>query len=149
MERERLLPPTYLWLGLIAMGLLHFLLSGPRLVWSPWRFLGIPIALLGAWLSIRADAVFKELRTEVKPFRESRLVVAQGPFRFSRHPMYLGFMGVLAGLAVLGGTLLPLLLVGVMFWLLSVRFVLPEERHMEQQFGEEYRRYRSQVRRWL
>jgi protein-S-isoprenylcysteine O-methyltransferase Ste14 len=131
------------------MGLLHFLLSGPRLIWGLWRFAGIAIAIVGASLAVWADAIFKRVGTEVKPFRKSSVVVKVGPFRHSRHPMYLGFMGIILGAAVLAGTLLPLLLVVAMFVLLSMLFVHPEERHMEEQFGEEYRRYRSEVRRWL
>jgi protein-S-isoprenylcysteine O-methyltransferase Ste14 len=143
------LPPTYLLLGLLVMVVLHFVLSGPRIIRAPWRFLGVPVALLALWLTIRADALFKELGTEVKPFKPSSLVVDRGPFRLSRHPMYLGFLGILLGVAVLAGTTLPLLVVPVMFVLFSVRFVLPEEQHMEEQFGEAYRSYRARVRRWL
>ena len=149
MESRRLLPPTYLLIGLIAMAGLHFMFSGPRLVAAPWRFMGIPIAVVGVWLSIHADALFKEFGTEIKPFRQSSLVVSEGPFRFSRHPMYLGFIALVAGCSVLAGTLLPFLVLGVMVWLFTVRFVLPEEAHMEEQFGEEYRRYKTSVRRWL
>jgi protein-S-isoprenylcysteine O-methyltransferase Ste14 len=143
------LPPTYLLIGLIVMAGLHFLLSGPRLIVTPWRFAGVPLLLWGAWLAVRADALFKRLGTEVKPFRASRLVVDEGPYRYSRHPMYLGFIGILAGCAVLSGTLLPMLTLVVMVWLFTVRFVLPEEAHMEEQFGDEYRRYRSRVRMWF
>ena len=63
--------------------------------------------------------------------------------------MYLGFMGIVFGFAVLAGTVVPLLLVALMFWIFSALFAIPEERHMEEQFGEEYRFYRSKVRRWL
>jgi protein-S-isoprenylcysteine O-methyltransferase Ste14 len=136
-------------MGLLGMVVLHFLLSGPRLIAAPWRFIGVPVALLATWLTVRADALFKELGTEVKPFRKSSLVVEEGPFRFSRHPMYVGFLGILLGVAVLAGTLLPLLVVPVMLVLFTVRFVLPEERHMEEQFGEEYRSYQARVRRWF
>jgi protein-S-isoprenylcysteine O-methyltransferase Ste14 len=149
MARQPILPPTYLWMGLVAMGLLHFLLSGPRLIEGAWRLVGVVVAALGAGLTVWADALFKRVGTEVKPFKESQLIVTEGPFRFTRHPMYVGFMGMLLGAAVLAGTLLPLLFVGVMFYLFSVRFVIPEERHMEEQFGEEYRQYKSRVRRWL
>ncbi|MBU1700682.1 MAG: isoprenylcysteine carboxylmethyltransferase family protein [Candidatus Eisenbacteria bacterium] len=149
MSGGRILPPTYLFIGLILMGLLHFLLSGPRLIFGMWRLVGVAIALIGAALTVWADALFKKLGTEVKPFRKSSLVVAEGPFRFSRHPMYLGFMGIVLGAAVAAGTLLPLVLVGAMFWLFSVSFVIPEERHMEEQFGEEYRQYKANVRKWL
>jgi protein-S-isoprenylcysteine O-methyltransferase Ste14 len=149
MRRDGALPPTYLLLGLLGIVVLHFTFPGPRLIGSPWRLIGVPAALLALWLTIRADALFKELGTEIKPFRRSSLVVDQGPFRFSRHPMYVGFLGILLGVAVLAGTLLPLLVVPAMFVLFTVRFVLPEERHMEEQFGEEYRSYRARVRRWL
>jgi len=149
MQRRSILPPTYLLFGLIAMVTLHLLFSGHRLIAPPWRFLGVPVALVGLWITIRADALFKRLGTEIKPFRESSLVVTEDLYRFSRHPMYVGFMLLLGGVGVLAGTLFPLLLVGVMFWLFTVRFVLPEERHMEQQFGDAYREYKSRVRMWL
>ena len=129
--------------------MLHFLFSGPRLIGAPWRFTGIPVALAGAWLAVTADALFKRLGTEIKPFKPSRLVVTEGPFRFSRHPMYLGFMLLLGGVAVLAGTLLPLLVLGVMGSVFTVRFIVSEERHMEEQFGAEYRDYKSRVRMWL
>jgi protein-S-isoprenylcysteine O-methyltransferase Ste14 len=149
LKRGRFLPPTYLFFGLIAMLLMHFLLSGPRLISGAWRLVGVAIMLLGAILTVWADALFKKLGTEIKPFRASRLVVVDGPFRFSRNPMYLGFMGIFTGAAVMAGTLVPFLLAAVMFWLFSTRFVIPEERHMEEQFGDKYREYRSQVRRWI
>ena len=149
MGRGRMLPPTYLLICLTAMALFHFLFSGPRLIWGPWRLVGVPFLVSGAALTLWADALFKRLGTEVKPFKESSVVVDEGPFRISRHPMYLGFQGIVSGLALLAGTLVPLVLSALMFWLLSARFAIPEERHMEEQFGEKYRTYRSRVRRWL
>lgn len=149
MGRGRMLPPTYLFIGLVAMALFHFFLSGPRIIWGKWRLIGLPFLVSGTVITVWADALFKKVGTEVKPFRKSQLVVAEGPFRISRHPMYLGFMGIIAGFALLAGTVVPLLLVGLMFCLFSTLFAIPEERHMEEQFGEEYRTYRAQVRRWL
>jgi len=149
MNDKRVLPPTYLTLGLLAIVLTHFALSGPRLVFGWWRLLGVPLALAGGALSVVADALFKRYETEIVPFRESRLVVSEGPFRFSRHPMYLGFAGVMLGLAVLAGTLIPMLIVFLMVWLFRSRFIIPEEKHMEEQFGDEYVRYRERVRRWF
>lgn len=149
MERRRPLPPTYFLCGLIATLLFHLLFSGPRLIGWPWRFVGIPVILVGAWLSVWADALFKTRGTEIKPFRESSMVVDEGPFRYSRHPMYVGFLGVLAGVAVLAGTTTPMVVFGVMVWLFTAHFMIPEERHMERQFGNEYREYKARVRRWF
>jgi protein-S-isoprenylcysteine O-methyltransferase Ste14 len=133
----------------MAMALVHFTCSGPRLIWAPWRFGGVPIVALGTWLSIYTDALFKRRGTEIKPLRESKTVVVEGPYRFSRHPMYLGFLCVLGGAAVLAGTVTPLVVFGVMVWLFTAHFVIPEERHMEEQFGDRYLEYRSRVRRWF
>jgi len=149
MAGNRPLPPTYLLLALLAMGVLHFVVSGPRLVEGAWRLLGVPVAVLGVWITIWADAIFKRVGTEIKPFRESSAVVTEGPYRFSRNPMYLGFLLLLIGVALLAGTLVPMLVVVVMAWLFSAHFVVPEERHMEEQFGDSYRRYKTRVRRWL
>jgi protein-S-isoprenylcysteine O-methyltransferase Ste14 len=149
MKLRRPLPPTYLLLGLAAMALLHLLLSGPRLIVGVWRLLGaVPIAV-GLWLAVSADSLFKRLGTEIKPFRDSRLVVEEGPFGHSRHPMYLGFLAILGGTAVAAGTLAPFLVLAAMAWLFTSRFVLPEERHMEEQFGVAYRDYKARVRRWI
>jgi len=131
------------------MVVLHVAFSGPRLIRSPWRFVGFPAVAFGMWFSVWADALFKKVGTEIKPLKESSLVVTEGPFRFTRHPMYVGFLAILAGAAVLAGTLLPLLVFGVMAWLFTAHFVIPEERHMEEQFGDEYRDYRTRVRRWF
>lgn len=149
MERRGLLPPTYLLIGLAAIAVFHFVLSGPRLIGAPWRFAGLPLAVAGAWLAVWTDALFKRLGTEVKPFMQSKLVVSEGPFRFSRHPMYLGFVALLGGCAVLAGTLLPAVVFVIVAWLLTVRFAIPEEAHMEEQFGDDYRSYKARVRRWL
>ena len=124
MKPEGVLPPTYLFIGLIVMVLLHLFVSGPRIIIAPWRLIGIPVVLLAVWLTIYTDSLFKKLGTEIKPFHESSMVVTRGPYRFSRHPMYLGFMCILIGVAVLAGTLFPLLVVPVMFLLFTVRYVL-------------------------
>jgi protein-S-isoprenylcysteine O-methyltransferase Ste14 len=149
MESRRLLPPTYLMLGLAAMALAQLLVSGPRVIFGPWRLIGVPLIISGVWLAVHSDALFKRLETEIKPLRPSRIVVSEGPYRFSRHPMYVGFLAVLAGAAVLAGTLLPILVLVGMVWLFTAFFVVPEERHMEEQFGDEYRHYKASVRRWL
>jgi protein-S-isoprenylcysteine O-methyltransferase Ste14 len=149
MKRSRVLPPTYLFCALVAVGLTHFVFPGPRILWGWWRLLGLPLAVLGAWLSVHSDALFKRVGTEIKPFRESSKLVTYGPYRFSRHPMYLGFTFLLLGLSVLAGTLVPLVVTVVGFCAFNFRFAVPEERHMEEQFGDDYRAYRSRVRRWL
>jgi protein-S-isoprenylcysteine O-methyltransferase Ste14 len=63
--------------------------------------------------------------------------------------MYLGMISALLGVAILLGTLGAFLPVPLFFFVLQRRFVQPEEKMLEQLFGERYREYRRRVRRWM
>ena len=77
------------------------------------------------------------------------MIVASGPFRYTRNPMYLSLLVV-----YVGGTLafrLPwaMVLLVPVFLLLQFGVIIPEERYLDATFGEPYRAYRQRVRRWL
>ena len=85
----------------------------------------------------------------MRPFEPSTALVEDGPFRFSRNPMHLGMVLVLAGAFILLGSLSPLFVLPAFVWLLHTRFVVREEAHMERHFGDCYLDYKRRVRRWL
>ena len=147
--RKRALPPTYLLGSIVAMIALHFLLPWRRVIPHPWRLLGIAGVLVGIVLALVADRAFKRHRTTVKPFEESTSLVTTGAYAISRHPMYLGFVLLLGGIAVLLGSLTPLLVVGVFAVLMERMFIRVEERMMEAQFGQAWLAYKAKVRRWI
>lgn len=71
-----------------------------------------------------------------------------GAYRFSRNPMYAAYFICFLGMALLAKSLF--LAGAVLVFQLSARWlVLAEERWCEEIFGEEYRQYKKQVRRWL
>jgi len=146
---SRILPPTYFLIAGAVMIALHLLLPIERLFGWPWRLLGAPLVVAGVALAVLADQEFKKARTPVKPFELSTALITVGPFRYSRNPMYLGMLIVLVGLFLSLGTLTPLLVVPVFFWLIETHFVEPEEKMLEIQFGDAYLDYKRQVRRWL
>jgi len=149
MNHKPILPPTYFLAAILSILLLRFLLPITLLIPFPWHLLGIPILAAGLLLSIWADRLFHKADTTVKPFQPSTALVTAGPYRFSRHPMYLGFTAALAGLAILLGALTPFFVVPVYGLLMDLIFIIPEEKAMEQTFGEEYQEYRARVRRWI
>jgi protein-S-isoprenylcysteine O-methyltransferase Ste14 len=63
--------------------------------------------------------------------------------------MYLGAILLVSGVALLLGSVTPLLVVIAFFVILQEGFIRHEERLLEQRFGEEYRNYGRSVRRWL
>lgn len=149
MSRRPFLPPTYFLLGLIVMAGLHLLAPVSQLIAWPWRLLGgLPI-LVGGALNVRCSSLFERRGTSVKPFEESRALIVEGPFHYSRNPMYLGLVLILVGIAVLLGSLTPFLVPPVFLWLISVRFVVPEEQALAERFGPEYLEYKKKVRRWV
>ena len=84
----------------------------------------------------------------MNPGKASALVTS-GVYSFSRNPMYMGMLLALGGWAVWQENYLAFLSLPV-FVLYMNRFqIKPEERVMEKKFGEEYRTYKSNVRRWL
>lgn len=144
------LPPIVLFVALVSMAALHLALPVAQLSASSWR-LFVGGCLLGAGIAINlwADKLFKEKGTSVKPFEPSTALVTSGPFAFTRHPMYLGMLLILAGVALCLGSLSPWVVLPAFVWQITQRFVRPEEAKLEATFGETYREYKGRVRRWL
>jgi len=116
---------------------------------APWSLAGLLPLLAGFALMVAADAQFKRAGTAVKPFSRASVLVTGGAFAFSRNPMYLGMLLVLAGVAVLQGSPAALAVALLFAWRVQRTFILPEEWRLESQFGNEYRQYRRRVRRWI
>jgi protein-S-isoprenylcysteine O-methyltransferase Ste14 len=76
-------------------------------------------------------------------------MIVEGPFRFSRNPMYLGMILALLGVCVLLGSPGPSPVPVVFYLIMRFVFIPAEERTMEETFGEEFERYRHAVRRWI
>jgi protein-S-isoprenylcysteine O-methyltransferase Ste14 len=132
-----------------VQGAAHLFFPVLPLIQDLWRALGILPIGVGVAVMLLADRQFKEAETTVQPFDPPSTLVTGGTFRFSRNPMYLGMVLVLAGMALALGTLTPFLVPPVLAWVFTRRFIIPEEAAMERAFGREYEDYRRRVRRWL
>ena len=142
-------PPVWLLLALACIWLLHWLAPGPVLIAAPWTWLGYALAALSLAFMVGAALLFRRLGTGVRPFSPATMLVAQGPFRFTRNPMYLGMVGLVTGIAFGVGSAMPLLVPPLFFALLDRRFVRNEERFLRERFGSAYDDYCRRVRRWL
>lgn len=144
-----LLPPALLLIAILLMFGLHFVVPWMQLFTVLSRLFGaVPVAL-GILLNVWADHLFKRAGTAVKPFEPSIALVLAGPFRFSRNPMYFGMALVLAGIAIGLGSVTPWLVIPLFIWLVTERFIVPEERKLEASFGQQYHEYKAKVRRWV
>ncbi len=118
----------------------------PRAFALPAGVIGI---VAGVLLVMSAGGVFRRAGTSPMPMRAATALVTDGPFRFTRNPMYLGVVLAYVGLALLLDSLWALALVVVVVPLLDAAAIRPEERHLEARFGAAYTDYKKRVRRWL
>ncbi len=149
MLSQNVLPPTYLFIAIVLMVILHFFFPLAKIFPFPWNLLGVIPFVAGCILNMVADRAFKKVDTTVKPFQESTTLIVRGVFRLTRNPMYVGFVLILLGIAVFAGSLTPCLIVIVFPLLMDVIFIRVEERMLETTFGEAWLEYKKQVRRWI
>ncbi len=144
----KLLPPRLVLLLVIvsvALGLLVPVL-GP--LSSPFRVAGGILVVASVWLNVSSAQRFARIGTNIVTFNDPGTLVTDGAFRFTRNPMYLGFLGIMTGVALMVGTLTAW--VGVVgFWLAGNHWYIPfEEGRMLARFGDDYVAYHGEVRRW-
>ena len=88
-------------------------------------------------------------RTSVKVYRSSPALIAEGPFRFSRNPLYVSLTTHYRGIALALDILWILALVVPAVAVTHYGVIAREERYLQCRFGAEYERYKATVRRWL
>jgi len=113
------------------------------------RSVGVALFIGAGMLAYYAQNAMTRAGTNVFPTQPALALVTDGPFRYTRNPLYVAASGVYLGVALWVDGLVPLLLFPLVVILLHYAIVLPEERYLETKFGESYRDYRSRVRRWL
>ena len=145
--RSGWMPPRFFLVYGVAGAALHFGLGGPLLLRLPW--LGAAVFAAGLALMLWGARTFARIGTTIKPFERTHTLVAEGPFRFTRNPMYLGLVAMLLGAALALGTAAPWLAAVGLAVTLQRRFIRHEERALAASLGEPYERYRRSVRRWL
>jgi protein-S-isoprenylcysteine O-methyltransferase Ste14 len=146
----RPLPPILFLLALGLMLALHF--GWPAVSWiaMPWRLVGIAPIAIGVMLGVWSIVVFRRRETPPHPGEgHAQVLVTEGPYRLTRNPMYVGLTLVLLGTGLLLGGVS--VLVGPPLFVVAVDrlWIRREEAWLADAFGEDYAKYRAQVRRWV
>ena len=144
-----LIPPVWFVLAILAMVELHYAAPGWRWLEPPATWLGLMPAVLGVSLDLWALALFLRAKTGIRPFTPVTQLVVDGPYRFSRNPMYLGMALILTGLALFLGSATPWLVLPAFIAVINTLYIRREEAMLETLYGEECRTFKTRVRRWL
>jgi protein-S-isoprenylcysteine O-methyltransferase Ste14 len=142
-------PPIWLLLHAGAALALDHWMPLRAVIPAPWTELALVPGLLGAGLVLWCIVLFRRHETGIIPFSETTALVASGPYRLSRNPIYVGLTLLLVSLVVLLGTLGPWLAVPSFWLVLRQRFVLKEEALLRARFGPAYEAFCTRVPRWI
>ncbi len=104
---------------------------------------------VGVAVAALAMARFSAAGTNVPTNRPSTALVASGPYRFSRNPIYLSMLLIFAGIGLAADNGWVLILVVLLVPIMRFGVIAREERYLERKFGEDYLRYKRSVRRWI
>ena len=142
-------PPLIFALHAVAGTVAHWLCPIPLLPSLPARLLGAGLALWAGTQAFWASRIMHRAGTNVNPGKPTITIVAAGPYRYTRNPMYLSLCLLLLGLGLLLDGVLPMLFVIPLAFTLHFGVIKREERYLAAKFGETYLAYQRQVRRWL
>lgn len=120
------------------------LIGGPILQLVGWSFMAAGFAL-----AIAAAVTLSRAKTTVIPHQRPSALVTAGPYRFSRNPIYLADAMLLVGFAGVIGSLWPLIATPLFMWIVSKRFIEPEEARLREGFPDAYAAWARRTRRWL
>ena len=142
-------PPFIFAAHALAGGNAHWLCPVPVLAPWPARIIGVVLAIAAGVQAYWASRTLQRGGTNVLPSKPTLAIVAAGPFRYTRNPMYLSLCLLHLGIALLINGVLPVLFLLPLAVTLHFGVIKREERYLAAKFGEAYLAYQRRVRRWI
>ncbi|MCP4392960.1 MAG: isoprenylcysteine carboxylmethyltransferase family protein [Alphaproteobacteria bacterium] len=144
-------PPVYFFIGVAIILVCKFLLPAvgiPFLYPMTAPYCGGVLIALGFILMLWVSHIMRLANTP-HDFQKPKKMLTKGPFKFSRNPMYVGFVLMMFGGAIASNSAFALAAPIMMFAVLDRLFIPFEQSQMQKRFGNEYKKYKAKVRRWI
>ena len=110
---------------------------------------GIVLGVAAVVIALSGILAFRRAGTHVEPHKPSLVLVGEGPYRFTRNPMYVGLILLMLGLSLIFSLDWGVLIAPLFALVLHHGVVLREEAYLSQKFGDAYRAYLERTRRWV
>jgi protein-S-isoprenylcysteine O-methyltransferase Ste14 len=142
--------PPFIWLvNAVISVLVHLFIRLPIMSYRFCLVCGIVFIILAPTLALSALVTMKAAGTNVDPAKPALAIVREGPFRFTRNPMYLALCLLQVALGFFLNDWITLLFVAPLGLIFHYGVILREERYLTAKFGEPYLQYKREVRRWI
>lgn len=149
---ELKIPPlVVLFVFGVFMWIISIVLPSFRLLPIISITLAVFIALIGIVFAVAGVWSFKKVETTVNPMtpNKSSSLVDFGIYKVTRNPMYVGFVLFLVSWGVYLSNIFSLIMPIIFILYLNKFQIIPEENALFVKFGEDFERYKVNVRRWL
>jgi protein-S-isoprenylcysteine O-methyltransferase Ste14 len=113
------------------------------------RSIGLGIGAGGILLLGWSVMTLHRAGTTVRPDRPASALVTSGPYRRLRNPIYVADVMMLLGIAELTKNIWFAVGAAAFVVFVTKLAIIPEERHLESRFGDDYMAYKERTRRWL
>jgi len=120
-------------------------LATPQIV----RNIGFALTCIGFLLGVGAFIEFRKTRTTLDPHGSTKNLVMNGVYRFTRNPIYLGFLFMVIGFPLNYGYYWGIVIAPFFVITINRLVIEKEEAYLQKKFKEQYTDYQSRVRRWL
>ena len=147
---SRIFPPAFVYVGGLAVGLLLHLLYPVQVLPTPFT-IGIGLLLIAASgpIAIYVLRAYPRAKTTFLFSKPSSALITNGLYRFSRNPGYVSLTLLYVAIGFLVNSLWVLLMVVPAVTVVHFGIIKREERYLDSKFGDEYREYKTAVRRWV
>ena len=110
---------------------------------------GIFFFLAGLFLLVRGVGKFIQTGNTLVTVRPASTLQQSGIYRFTRNPMYFGFIFLYLGFTCFFGNWWHIIFLPVLIIIIQEYVVKREERYLERQFSQSYLDYKKKVKRWI
>jgi len=143
-----IIPPTLVAYSLILIVLFYFVLPTYNIIPFPFNLGGLILVFMAVSVTGKARDLHKKYATTLK-ISESSHLINEGIFTKTRNPMYLGMSLLLLGIGICFGNLFSMIIPLIFAVVVSIVTIPKEEKLLDETFGEEYVKYKKEVRRWI
>ncbi len=149
-RERRIAPPAFIYLIALAIGLLVHWLYPIQVLPTPFAIgIGLLLIAVAGPIALSTFRAYSRAKTTFLFSEPTSAIVTDGPYRFSRNPGYISLTLLFGGIGFLVNSLWVLLMLVPAVIVIHFGIIKREERYLEVKFGDEYREYKTTVRRWV
>ena len=142
-------PPAIFGISVLVSLILNYFFINTKSNLSFFLPLGCLISIFGIFINMWSMNKYRLYKTSPHPKHQPFKLITDGPYKYSRNPLYFGTFIMIFGFGLASDILF--ISISSIFSLIIIHFivVLPEEKFLENLFGDQFIQYKGKVRRWL